>query len=154
MHCLGVTNKVAIVKGFGESDSSKINAFDNALIDAKIHDCNLIKVSSILAKNTKIVKISSIEKGAFVPCVLSMIYSKKGEKKVSGIGIAFNNQSYGFVMEASGNTNKKVNLDLEKRIDEMAKNRNQKIIKKTLITKEGKTTKKYGCTLTAAVYLF
>jgi arginine decarboxylase len=154
MKCLGITNKIAIVSGFGESDSSKINAFDNALLNAKIHDCNLIKVSSILSKNTKIVKKFSIEKGAFVPCVLSTIYSKKGNISVSGVGIAFNNQKYGFVMEAQGNNEKKVKNDLEKRIQEMAENRKQSITKKHMITKTSKTTKKYGCTLTSVVYIF
>ncbi|MFA6420498.1 MAG: pyruvoyl-dependent arginine decarboxylase, partial [archaeon] len=54
MKCLGLTKKIAIVSGFGESDISKVNAFDKALICARIHDCNLIKVSSILAKGVKV----------------------------------------------------------------------------------------------------
>jgi arginine decarboxylase len=154
MKCLGITKKIAIVSGFGESNSSKLNAFDNALINAKIHDCNLIKVSSILSKNTKIMKKFSIEKGAFVPCVLSTIYSKENEEKVAGIGLAFNNQKYGFVMEAQGNNEKKVKKELEKKVQEMAENRDQKIIKKRVITKKSRTTKKYGCALTAIIYLF
>ncbi|MCX6801242.1 MAG: hypothetical protein NTZ73_03570 [Candidatus Diapherotrites archaeon] len=56
MNCLGISNKIAIVSGCGESDISELNAFDNALINAGIHDCNLIPVSSIISKNTKIIK--------------------------------------------------------------------------------------------------
>jgi len=154
MHCLGITKKIAIVSGFGESDKSEINAFDNALISAKIHDCNLIKVSSILAKETEIVKEFEIEKGSFVPCVLSSSKTKKGENTSSGVGIAFNNEGYGYVMEAQGETKQEVKEKLEKRIQEMAENRNQQTTKTQLEIKESKTNKKYGCTLTAVIYLF
>ncbi len=39
--------KVSITSGRAEGPT-KLNAFDNALLDAKIGDVNLIKVSSIL----------------------------------------------------------------------------------------------------------
>ncbi|MDD3083487.1 MAG: pyruvoyl-dependent arginine decarboxylase [Candidatus ainarchaeum sp.] len=154
MKCLGITKKIAITSGFGESDTSKLNAFDNALIDAGIHDCNLIKVSSILAKNTKITKKFMIEKGSFVPCVLSTQNGLKKEIICSGIGIGFNNQKYGFVMEAKGKNENKVTTVLEKKLGEMAKNRKQKIIQKKIITKKAKINKKYGCVITAVIYLF
>ena len=47
--------KVAITSGKAEGPS-KLNAFDNALLDAGIGDVNLIKVSSILPKNTLSIK--------------------------------------------------------------------------------------------------
>lgn len=154
MNCLGNSKKIAIVTGFGESEISKINAFDNSLISAGIHDLNLIKVSSILSKDTKILKKFKIEKGSFCPCVLSIAYGETNEEICSGIGIGFNNEKYGFVMETNGTNEIKTKMKLEQSLLEMAQNRNQKIITKKIITKSGKITKKYGCTVTAVIYLF
>ncbi len=154
MNCFGNTNKIAIVSGFGESEISKLNAFDNALINAKIHDLNLIKVSSILSKNTKIVKKFEIEKGSFCPCVLSIAHGEKNEEICSGIGIGFNNEKYGYVMEAQEESQAHTILKLEKNLCEMAQNRNQKIITKKIIIKSGKSTKKFSCAVTAVIYLF
>jgi arginine decarboxylase len=154
MKCLGLTKKITITSGFGESNTSKLNAFDNALINAEIHDCNLIKVSSILAKETKIKKTFEIEKGSFVPCVLSSKYGTKKENICLGIGIGFNNQKYGFVMEAQGKNESEVKNSLEKKLEGMAKNRKQKILQKKIIIKKEKINKKYGCDITTVIYLF
>jgi arginine decarboxylase len=154
MNCLGLAKKIAIVSGFGESNQSKLNAFDNALIDAGIHDCNLIKVSSILAKETKIIDKFTIEKGSFVPCVMSPAYSNQNETTFSGIAVGFNEQKYGFVVEGQGSNSKELEKDLNYKLDEMASSRKLRIVKrKTLITGE-KTSKKHGCCVTAVVYLF
>lgn len=154
MKCLGISKKIAVVSGFGESEISKVNAFDNALIDAGIHDCNLIKVSSILAKNTKTINKFKIEKGSFVPCVLSIAYTEPELNKVTGIGIGINNEKYGYVMEAQGTNEKEITLELDKKLQEMANNRKQTIIKKQILIKKGKTSKKYGCVITGVIYLF
>ena len=45
--------KIAIVSGKDEGPT-KLNAFDNAQTDAGIGDVNLIKVSSMLAGDTKV----------------------------------------------------------------------------------------------------
>ncbi len=154
MNCLGIARKISIVSGYGESNVSKLNAFDNALIDANIHDLNLIKVSSILAKDTSIEEKFEIEKGSFAPCVLSISYGTENELICSGIGVGFNNQNYGYVMESQGTNNQEVSDKLNEKLTEMAKNRSQEIINKKIITKEQKVNKTYGCVITAVIYLF
>jgi len=154
MKCLGLAKKIAIVSGFGESDNSKINAFDNALIDAEIHDCNLIKVSSILAKGTKIVSKFKIDKGSFVPAVISSAYGKQGDTICSGLQIAFNNEKYGYVFEAQGKSPLEVETQLNSCTEEMSQKRGQKVITRKTITKQATVNKKYGCCITTVVYLF
>ncbi|MFA5357584.1 MAG: pyruvoyl-dependent arginine decarboxylase [archaeon] len=154
MNCLGTAKKIAIVSGFGESDTSELNAFDNALINAGIHDCNLMPVSSILAKNTRIVKKFDIEKGAFVPCVLSSTEGKKNQTICTGISIGINNKKYGFVVEGQTKSEKELNKELDLKLEEMATKRKLKILQRKTIIKAGKITKKFGCCVTAVVYLF
>jgi len=154
MKCLGLTKKIVLVSGFGESDNSKINAFDNALLDAGIHDCNLIKVSSILAKGTKVVTKFKIDKGSFVPAVISTAHGKQGENICAGLQIAFNNEKYGYVFETQGKDSVKVEQQLTANTSEMAEKRKQTILKRKTLTKQKIVAKKYGCCLTAVVYLF
>ncbi|MFA6420399.1 MAG: pyruvoyl-dependent arginine decarboxylase, partial [archaeon] len=85
---------------------------------------------------------------------MSTAYSEVNSENVSGIGIAINNESYGYAMEAQSKTKKETEKKLLDQLEEMAKIRNQKIIKTQLLTQETKTTKKFGCAITAVVYLF
>ena len=48
--------KVSITSGRAEGPT-KLNAFDNALLNAKIGDINLIKVSSILPSGTEVIPV-------------------------------------------------------------------------------------------------
>jgi len=53
--------KVSITSGRSEGPT-RLNAFDNALLDAGIGDVNLITVSSILPKDTEIVELLTLRK--------------------------------------------------------------------------------------------
>ncbi len=155
-NCLGIAKKVAIVSGAAEG-STELNAFDNALIKAGIHDYNLIKVSSILAKGTKIQKFSGeIEKGSFVPCVLAKIYGKKGEKIIAGIATGFSEEGLGFVVEHTEiNSDKKaVEQILLKKLKEMGKSRNVILKKEIKIKIIEHISKKKSIALVALVYIF
>ena len=68
--------KIAIVSGKDEGPT-RLNAFDNALADAGIGDVNLIKVSSMLGKNTQVKDLPKLKPGAMVNCVLSSVTSSK-----------------------------------------------------------------------------
>jgi arginine decarboxylase len=93
--------KIAIVSGKAEGPT-KLNAFDNALLDAGIGNVNLIKVSSMLESKAKIVKLPHLKAGTMVNCVLSTISSdKKGDLISSAIGIAIGD-NLGCVVEKSG----------------------------------------------------
>jgi len=62
--------KVSITSGRAEGPT-KLNAFDNALLDANIGDINLIKVSSILPEGTEVVPVPKFLPGDMVNCVLA-----------------------------------------------------------------------------------
>jgi len=107
--------KIAIVSGKDEGPT-KLNAFDNALTDAGIGDVNLIKVSSMLAGETKIETLPKLKPGAMVNCVLSEITSDKpGDKITAVIGVAIGKE-LGCAVETSG-----INKDPDELIDEAEK---------------------------------
>ena len=92
--------KIAIVSGKDEGPT-KLNAFDNALSDAGIGDVNLIKVSSMLGKNTEIVDLPTLRPGAMVNCVLSQVTSDVfGEMITAVVAVAIGDE-LGCVVEAN-----------------------------------------------------
>ena len=92
--------KIAIVSGKAEGPS-KLNSFDNALLDAGIGNVNLIKVSSMLEKNTKISELPKLKPGSMINCVLSCISSdKKGDLISAAVAIAIGD-NLGCVVENS-----------------------------------------------------
>ena len=99
--------KIAIVSGKAEGPT-KLNSFDNALLDAGIGNVNLIKVSSMLEKNTKIIELPLLKPGSMINCVLSSISSnEKGNLISAAVAIAIGD-NLGCVVE-----NSKINQDPE-----------------------------------------
>lgn len=93
--------RIAIVSGKDEGPT-KLNAFDNALTDAGIGDVNLIKVSSMLAGNTKVVDLPSLKAGSMVNCVLSDVTSDNpGDEITAVVGVAIG-EKLGCAVEANG----------------------------------------------------
>jgi arginine decarboxylase len=93
--------KVAITSGKAEGPT-KLNAFDNALLDAGIGDVNLIKVSSIIPANTEIIELTKLTPGDMINCVLSYTSSSKpGDLISSAIAVA-TSSDFGCVVEHNG----------------------------------------------------
>ena len=104
--------KIAIVSGKDEGPT-KLNAFDNALSKAGIGDVNLIKVSSMLAGNTKIQDLPKLKAGAMVNCVLSEITSDNpGDEITAIVGVAIG-EELGCAVETCG-----INKDADELIKE------------------------------------
>ncbi|MDR2966578.1 MAG: arginine decarboxylase, pyruvoyl-dependent [Methanobacteriaceae archaeon] len=104
--------KIAIVSGKAEGPT-KLNSFDNALLDAGIGNVNLIKVSSMLEENTEIIKLPKLSPGSMVNCVLSCVSSdEKGDLISAAVAVAIGN-NLGCVVE-----NSKVNKNPEEVIKE------------------------------------
>ena len=104
--------KIAIVSGKDEGPT-KLNAFDNALTDAGIGDVNLIKVSSMLGKNTQIEDLPKLKAGSMVNCVLSEITSDTpGDEITVVIAVAIGDE-LGCVVETNG-----INKKQDELIDE------------------------------------
>lgn len=145
--------KIAIVSGKAEGPT-KLNSFDNALLNAGIGDVNLIKVSSMLEKNTEIAKLPKLVPGSMVNCVLSCSTSeKKGDLISAAVAIAIGD-NLGCVVE-----NSQVNQDPEKVRNEsiamvkyMMKVRGE-TIKELIVEEVNHTVKKIGTVVSSVVYL-
>ena len=145
--------KVSITSGRSEGPS-RLNAFDNALLDAGIGDVNLITVSSILPKDTQIVELPHIEEGKMVNCVLACTHSDRpGDLITAAVAVA-TSDDFGCVVEHSG-----VNQDPEKIKEEaetMVKYMMQVrdlTIREIIIAHESHKVKEEGVALAAVVYL-
>ena len=142
--------KIAIVSGKDEGPT-KLNAFDNALIDAGIGDVNLIKVSSMLAGNAEVNELPKLKAGAMVNCVLSEITSNNpGDVITAVIAVAIGNE-LGCVVETTGINKKESELIIEAQdmVEYMMDKRNVDI--KDLIIESSTTTVKNTASVVASV---
>ena len=103
--------KVSLTKGASEGPT-KLNAFDNALLEAKIGNVNLIPVSSMLPPNTQLVDMPELEPGEMTNCVLSHQYSDNPGDEISAVIAFCQADEMGCVIEAKG---------VNKPIDELKK---------------------------------
>ncbi|MBE6486241.1 MAG: arginine decarboxylase, pyruvoyl-dependent [Methanosphaera stadtmanae] len=93
--------KVSLTKGASEGPT-KLNAFDNALLEAKIGNVNLIPVSSMLPPNTQLVKMPELEPGEMTNCVLSHQYSDNPGDIITAVIAFCRAKEMGCVIEAKG----------------------------------------------------
>lgn len=145
--------KVSITSGKSEGPT-KLNAFDNALLNAGIGDVNLIPVSSILPSGTKIVELPPINKGKMVNCVLSCAYSNQpGDLITASVAVA-TSDDYGCVVEHSGVNEdpEKIKQEAESMVRYMMQVRDLDI-KEIIIADESHKVKKEAFAVAAVVYL-
>lgn len=154
-------NTVVITTGHAEG-KYKLNAFDNALIDAGIGHLNLIKVSSILPPACKFLDIKDIlvqkiiKPANFMPCVLSsLINTLPGTKICSSIGIALpqNESNYGLIFEYSGALKKVECEQIVKNMLLNAASRRNILFKTIRVYSEIHIVNEVGCTISAALLL-
>ncbi|MPZ13725.1 MAG: arginine decarboxylase, pyruvoyl-dependent [Chloroflexi bacterium] len=89
--------------GHAEGDT-RLNAFDNALIEAGVGHWNLVKVTSVVPAGASLVEAPlEIEAGAVVPAVLTSVASNRpGELITACVGVGLGAGCHGMVMEHSG----------------------------------------------------
>ena len=145
--------KIAIVSGKDEGPT-KLNAFDNALTDAGIGDVNLIKVSSMLAKNTEITELPKLKAGAMVNCVLSEITSDNPGDEITAVVAAAIGDELGCVVETKGINKKEDELIDEARfmVTYMMEKRGVEI-KELIVKKATATVKEIASVVASVVYL-
>ena len=145
--------KISITSGKAEGPS-KLNAFDNALLDAGIGNVNLIKVSSIIPANSEFVKLPELTSGDMINCVLAHRTSKnKGDLITAVIAIA-TSEDFGCVAEHS-DVNKDPEEVKEKAVfmaKEMMKIRGMEI-KEIIVKKISHTVHDEGSVVAAVIYL-
>lgn len=145
--------KVSITSGRAEGPT-KLNSFDNALLDAGIGDVNLIKVSSIVSGGTKIVKLPELEGGAMINCVLAHAFSdQKGDYITAVIALAMAD-SLGCVVEHSA-VNKEpqeIKIEAENMVRHMMEIRGLKM-KEIIVEMVSHEVVNRGSAVAALIYL-
>ena len=145
--------KVSITSGRAEGPT-KLNAFDNALLDADIGDVNLIKVSSILPSGTEIVPVPNFPAGDMVNCVLAYTSSDVGGDLISAVVAVATSDDFGCVVENTGvnRDHDDVKNEAEAMVRYMMDVRGLKI-KEIIIADEHHIVKKQGAVVAAVVYI-
>lgn len=93
--------KISLTKGKSEGPT-KLNAFDNALLDANIGNVNLIPVSSMLAPDTQIVNLPELKPGEMTNCVLAHQYSETPGDTIAAVIAYAQAEEMGCVIETTG----------------------------------------------------
>lgn len=145
--------KIAITSGKSEGPS-KLNAFDNALLDAGIGDVNLIKVSSIIPADSEFVELPFLKPGDMINCVLAHATSKQEGDIITAVIAVAISDDFGCVVEHS-----EINKDPEEvrkhavfMVNEMMKIRNMEI-KEIIIEEKSHVVENQGSVIAAIVYL-
>jgi arginine decarboxylase len=92
-----------LTSGSGEA-STELNAFDAALLDAKIGDTNLVKLSSILPPLAEEIEPYELPKGSLVPLAYGDRVSSEPGTTISAsvaVGIPLDPSNAGLIMECS-----------------------------------------------------
>lgn len=145
-----------VTSGKAISPISQLNAFDRALKNARIEQCNLVPVSSILPPTCKERKWKKIPAGSITHTVIARM-DGEGETTIAA-GIAWTwekNIKYGLVAETQGHMDVKAMKEtLEWKIREMAKTREIEIDRISYRTEVLKVpAKNYGSVIVALVYI-
>lgn len=122
---LPLPSRFFVTSGKALSETSEMNAFDQALIAAGISEANLVPVSSVLPEGIMEIPPQPIARGTIVFCVMSRI-DDRGGKTISA-GLAYFNRKDGgggYVAEGhlNGNT-EELRARLEKIVSDMALHR-------------------------------
>ena len=154
MTCL-VPKEFFITSGYATSDVSDLNAFDLALLNARICEQNLVAVSSVIPDGAVEVEIRPIPMGAVTFCVLSQMRGYSGENIVSGIAYAYRKDSHGgYVAEGHLNGNAAdLKYELRRKMEEMARIRGIELGEIRFRVEELSVPHgKYGCSVCALVF--
>ncbi|HMK34388.1 MAG TPA: arginine decarboxylase, pyruvoyl-dependent [Desulfomonilaceae bacterium] len=100
---IGPLKRYFLTSGSGEA-STGLNAFDAALLDARVGDTNLIKLSSILPPGAREVEPFELPKGSLVPLAYGELVCYEPGAVISAsvaVGIPEDPESAGLIMECS-----------------------------------------------------
>jgi len=139
-------------------------AFDIALQDAGIGECNLVEVSSILPAKAEEIDKMSCTPGEITFCVLSRMAGKSGELIGAGVGYGWlrdstNSPVFGIICEHHGHHSRDyLTLKIRNKLKTMADSRNKdKELKLDLKRIEVKTAvveeHKFGSVVAALVFV-
>lgn len=130
--------------------SNKLNAFDNALLKARIGNINLLRVSSILPPQAGYDPDLTFPFGALVPTAYgSVISDTPGELIAAAIGVAISRDSFGVIMEFGGKCSRdEAYAAVSRMLDEAFQTRGMEIVEKKIEACEHRV-QRVGCCLAA-----
>ena len=145
-----------VTSGEAFSSISQLNAFDHALKNARIEQCNLVPVSSILPPACKERGWKKIPVGSITHTVMARMDGKGETTIAAGIAWAWErNMKCGLIAEANGHMDRKVLREtLRGKINEMAEAREIEIQEISFQIEVLKVPNgNYGCVLAALVFI-
>jgi len=127
VHGFFLPKKFFVTSGVGLSEESFLNAFDEALMKARIAQCNLVSVSSIIPLDCEQISFTEITPGTITFAVLCRMDGRDRETIGAGIGWCWGEnagkkESYGIVAEDHGYKNaEEIEKALRQKLKRMAK---------------------------------
>ena len=155
-----------VTSGVG-MNTEQANAFDLALRDAGISECNLVEVSSILPANAVVTERRSvtITPGSITFCVLSRADGKSGEVIGAGVGYGWlgaqtesegAKREFGIICEHHGHYSREYLADkVQEKLTTMAAIRDMNLLEKELLVESVEVEKgKFGSVVVVLVLVF
>ncbi len=147
-----------VTSGEAHDGASELNAFDLALKDAGITECNLVEVSSILPPGSRESDPVEIPKGAITFCVMAKMAGTLGERVGCGLswtwGTTGSGERYGIVAEHHSNAPAaEVERMLNVKLARMAEVRGMEIEEPKTCVRSMVCEGNYGCVVAVLVYV-
>jgi arginine decarboxylase len=153
---LSLPKRFFVTSGRASSKVTDLNAFDRALLNARIGEQNLVSVSSVLPAGIEQVDPHDLPVGAITHCVLAEMRGGEGEMISAGIAYAFRKDGKGgYVSEGHIHGTKKALREiLEWKMEEMARLRRLELnAVKYKIEELSIPMDHYGACVAALIYL-
>lgn len=146
---LPTPKKFFITAASAEGDS-KLTAFDNALLKARIGNVNLLRVSSILPPGCEYDPALQIPEGSLVPTAYGSIVSDvEGELIAAAVAVGFSESTFGVIMEYSGKCSaEEARAVIKKMVKEAFETRKMKLVDIKVAATEHRV-EKIGCAFAA-----
>ena len=151
-----VPREFFLTSGRGTSPTSPMNAFDKALMEAGIAQCNLLPVSSIIPPKCRERRWKRLSPGTITPVIMAKAIGHSGETIGAGLAWAWDKEGrMGLVAEVYGHYDRKALLTaLDARLKEMAEARNIEMGEVNHRFEVMKVPQGvYGCVLAALVFI-
>jgi arginine decarboxylase len=146
-----VPNAIWASAGAAEGDT-ELNAFDNALLAAKVGNLNLIRVSSVLPQDALVLdEPPRITPGALVPTVYSVqVSDRPGETVAAAVGIGVAEGSHGMIFESHGASRLEVEAAVRQMLAEGFARRGLQL-RKVIVRSIEHKVERVGCAVAAVV---
>jgi arginine decarboxylase len=151
-----VPRRFFVVSGEAHDGASELNAFDLALKDAGITQCNLVEVSSILPPGCEEIGTMDIPKGAITFCVMARMAGTLGERIGCGLawtwGTTASGERFGIVAEHHGSSPAdEIQRMLQVKLERMAEVRGMEIESPSSSVRSMVCEGNYGCVVAVLV---